>query len=506
LDEDDDEPDKEEEDRPCRVEIHVGGTNAALDADMERALTPHREMARAWGIFHPTGRVDFECDVTKDPDPPTTAGPPGNAVAVSLTTEPDIDLTVNARGCGIRPDFFSYALEDMHGRIHYGRQWVELEKITAHHGDSVMTLEGGNIYLKPGGGVWAELLELRGRPLVPDADFIKALPDALGKACTALELRDPMTVSTKMVINTGAEPGGGITPGSGPEIWWDGWAGMRGAHANVGLAVEDVTGWAACRGLYDGKQLEDVLGNLQLNTATLLKQPFTDVHSQIVVNKEHPQVLMLPGLYAKYFGGEVYGPIHVEFGSTLRYDMRLTASRVKLEEFGKHNLGAAELSGGADATLYLAGQGTDLNNLRGSGTLDVPQGKMYNLPLLVDLIKVLGLRPPDRTAFEEAHASFEIVGPRARVNKVDLLGNAISLRGQGDLNLDGTNLNLDFNVDLARISQVLPPGIKKIPPAISDQLLKIKMRGKIGDVHFDKEPVPGLFGPVKRFIGGKGGD
>jgi len=75
----------------------------------------------------------------------------------------------------------------------------------------------------------------------------------------------------------------------------------------------------------------------------------------------------------------------------------------------------------AEGNLYLAGQGTDLTNLRGSGTLDVPNGsKIYNLPPLLDLIKVLGLRAPDRTAFEEAHAEFDIRGDRVHATKIEL--------------------------------------------------------------------------------------
>src|SRR5262249_19902410 len=180
-------------------------------------------------------------------------------------------------------------------------------------------------------------------------------------------------------------------------------------------------------------------------------------------------------LYARYCGGEVYGPLHVEFGPTVRYDIRLTAAQVKLEEFGRHNLGGnADISGMASANLYLTGAGADLRNLRGSGTLEVPTGRRYSVPLLLDLLKVVGLRPPDRTAYDEARADFEINGPRVHVQHIDLFGNAISLRGQGELNIDGSDINLDFNVDWARFNQVLPPGIKSIPPAISDQLLRIK--------------------------------
>jgi hypothetical protein len=63
-------------------------------------------------------------------------------------------------------------------------------------------------------------------------------------------------------------------------------------------------------------------------------------------------------------------------------------------------------------------------------------------------------------------------------------------------------LNLDFNADWGRITQVLPPGIKKIPPAISDQLLRLKLRGRLGDVQVSKEPVPMLLDPWRRMMSG----
>jgi len=108
---------------------------------------------------------------------------------------------------------------------------------------------------------------------------------------------------------------------------------------------------------------------------------------------------------------------------------------------------------------------------------------------------------PDRTAFEEARVQFKIEGPQARIDKLDLIGNAISLRGQGTLNLDGSNVNLDFNADWSRFPQMLPEGISAIPRAISDQILKIKMRGKIGKPRFEKELMPAVVGPIKKAFG-----
>src|SRR5207249_1047999 len=149
-------------------------------------------------------------------------------------------------------------------------------------------------------------------------------------------------------------------------------------------------------------------------------QPFRKIHTQIEVPLQEPEVLRLPSLKAQLFGGNIGGTARVELGPMLHYEVDLTALGVKLEEFGRHNrLGPnTQLSGQATARLYLRGHGTELAGLEGQGSIDVPNGRIYNLPVLLDLLKVLNLRPPDRTAFEEAHASFGIRGQRVHVNRL----------------------------------------------------------------------------------------
>src|SRR5262249_43351171 len=101
------------------------------------------------------------------------------------------------------------------------------------------------------------------------------------------------------------------------------------------------------------------------------------------------------------------------------------------------------------------------------------------------------LRPPDETAFEEAHLAFGIHGPRVDFTRIDLLGNAVSLCGNGTMNLDGSNLNLDFFAVWGRLLQALPPVIDQIPAKFGQLLLKIKMRGRVGgEVKCTKEPLP----------------
>src|SRR5205823_12785887 len=138
--------------------------------------------------------------------------------------------------------------------------------------------------------------------------------------------------------------------------------------------------------------------------------------------------------------------------------MNLTASQINFAEFGRHNFGPkSQHSGSASARLYLKGLGAGgIESLEGNGAIDIPRGHIYNLPFLLDLLKFLGLHWPDRTAFEEFHTTFAIQGPRVNVQKIDLLGSAVSLSGKGEFDLAAKNIQLDVYPMWGRIEQLLP--------------------------------------------------
>ena len=119
-------------------------------------------------------------------------------------------------------------------------------------------------------------------------------------------------------------------------------------------------------------------------------------------------------------------------------------------------------------------------------------------------MKAGGLRAPDRTAFEEARAEVAFEGHQVRVKRLELLGNAFSLRGKGTVHMETQETNLDFHVDLARLNQVLPAGINEITKLVSDQLLAIEVRGKPGQLRFEKQFLPPVSSPIRKLVGPTG--
>jgi hypothetical protein len=482
--------------RTDRVIVDMQGRDVPIDEEFLEALAPPVAPGRAmlqktFQTLALSGRLSFGAHVEDRP---------GQAQ--------DFDATVAVRGCSMKPAFFRYGMTDLAGTVRYIRNRPEehradhvyLSDLSAHHGTTLLGMAQGDILLKPGGGYYASFDGVRGTGLRSDADLLAALPAPVRKGLDALQLETPVDVETRLKVDAPPDP---AVP---PVIWWDGGARLHEAKLRTGVELSGVEGYVYCCGSHDGRQLDQgLLGNILLSRMSVFGQPVNNVRGHFEISADKPDRFCVRDLNAELFSGNVGCEAKVDFGSNLRYEVVLHALGIDLEKFGRHNLGPrVTIQGPATASLALWGEGTDVAGLKGNGNVGVASGKLYQLPVLLDLIKAFGLRLPDRTAFEQAHLDFAIDGEKVQVRTLELYGNAISLRGQGTMNINGGDLNLDFNADWARFGQVLPTGVSALPRAISDQLLKIKLRGSLGSPRFEKELAPGLVEPVKRVFGGGG--
>jgi hypothetical protein len=466
-------------DRAVGIALEIEGRNVGLDDDLRRGLTPLPGLQKSWDAFRPHGRLNFKASVNH---------PTGQAR--------DLDIHVDAQGCAVAPLFFPYTLHDIGGQFRYHEHKLDMTQVKMWHGATLVSMNRGQVDLPPGGGYFADFADLQVRDLWLDEDLLSALPAKLQKAVRTLKLHDKIDAKSRLVIAQSAEPG------SLPDVYWeDCQAWFKNARLTAGLELTGASGTIGCVGRHNGRQLLGLKGNILLDRATILKQPFHDAQFDFQVAKETPDTLLV-GLRAPIYGGDIAGQVRVDCASTIRYELNLTASQIDLRQFGKQNLGPkSEMEGTAVGRLHLRGLGTGLGSLEGHGSLDVPSGKLLNLPFLFDLLKFLGLHWPDRTAFEELHALFGIHGPRIQLQRLDLLGSAVSVSGEGEANLDGSDLQIDL-YPTWRFEQLLPPAVRSVPPAIAKGLLTIEMRGKISgnaekDLKFNKRWVPIVLDPLQ---------
>jgi len=534
-----------------KLTLRVQGENCPIDDAFKRGLS-ELQLGDAVTALAPRGEMTFGADVEVwergKRSMEVAADPTGvQPVLARLPAEPpfnpttDLKLAFNFKGPTVTPAFFPYELNQLAGllRFHNGR--LELAKMSARHAASELKLDAAEVRFADGGGVWANLGGLTASPLVPDAAFLKALPRQLRSGLTEVNLRGGADLAVKhLVIKVSPTesatargqspiPPSAVAPLEPPAVfpttpdaparasdtivYWNAEMKLRGAALDAGLAWDDLAGTFASEGRYEGNRLGAVTGTLWLDKATVAKQPLTAVRVPFLIRPQQPDperpgafappVMEARNLSATLFQGTVGGQARVTLDDAIRYRLYLTASGVNLEELARHYKlsDGAELRGLAQGSFLVENQ-PDARTGKlvtvGSGQLDVPQGRMYNLPVLLDLVKVLKGQQPDGSAFEEAHATFDLKGDRVKVTQLDLLGSAVSLGGSGEVGTDGKYVSFEFYTIWSQtLKRWLTTPLGDVTGLLSGSLFKIELTRENGKLTPKAVMLPVVTDPVR---------
>jgi hypothetical protein len=520
-----------------RLVIHLGGTAVPVDADLQAAFVSMK-LASFWSTFSPKGKITFTADVEALDRGPLPASP---GVDPPFDPASDLRLTFKFFGPATTPTFFPYELTDVAGWLEYRNGRLDLAHFSGRHGESQMKLSAGEVRFYPDGSLWANLGGLEVKPLVNDDAFRKALPGKLRAAVDGIQLKGGAELTVKhMVVLTppdstsppeptplsklGTRPyvARGQMPSTlppslstkpDPVIYWDADLKLDGASVETGVTWDELYGTVSCRGRYEGTHLGLVRGNVFIERGTIAKLPVANVQGQARAIPQQPDPnapgrfrpieLEFPTLAGTLFHGTIGGEARVVLDDVPRYELWLTATDVQLEEIAVHQkLGSdADLKGIAQAQLRLYNRQdpkTGQWSVEGLGKIDVPNGRMYNLPVMLDLVKVLKLQAPDKTAFEEGHATFHVQGDRIKVDQLDLIGKAICVGGSGEVDVSGEYVKFEFyTLGSEILARLVNTPVGDVSAFLSRNLFKIKMTRENGVTKYKPEPVPAITEPIK---------
>ena len=319
-----------------RLVIEIGGEHVPLAEPLAKALTRYR-LRHVWDLLSPSGVFDFTSRVTLTDQP---GGPPRS------------EITLGMVGATVKPTFFPYALTNLSAHVHTAGDQVLLGECNARHGQMTLRFSGGEVRTQ--GGLWIDLRNIRATTLTPEQDFVRALPASLQRACGSLKPQGTYNVDIQRLVyfDPPAFPG----PPGPPILQWDGSLALADASMATGVGWTDLNGVIACRGVVRGNRLESLNGHAALETTAILHQPLSQIHAQLTVDPETPDVLQVRRLSGKLFGGNLTGEARVVFGSGLDYALDVKLLGAQLQEFGKVNhIGEGQLAGTTTAQLYLSG-------------------------------------------------------------------------------------------------------------------------------------------------------
>jgi hypothetical protein len=194
---------------------------------------------------------------------------------------------------------------------------------------------------------------------------------------------------------------------------------------------------------------------------------------------------------ADAYGGSLAANVEIQHDSSPTYKLDLALGGANLARFANERLGGpSDMSGTISGRLLLSGAANSKQSLSGHGELSVVDANIYELPVLVAMLKVLKVRTPDTTAFNRCDMQFAIQGEQIHFDKLNLLGDAVSLYGKGESGFD-RRLDLVFYTLLEPANLPIPLW-KTIAGQVSQQALQLKVGGTWDQAEVQPQTLPGF--------------
>lgn len=458
-----------------RLNVHLSGVGVPLNEELRTALSP--EQQEAWAALRPSGEVDFEADVAY------TAGE--RSASVKLQATP------SGQTVSLFPTFFPYRLENVTGNFEFNDGVVTFTGARAAHNETRFTADG-EFTPRADGGWRFHLAGLNIDQLNASQDFRAAAPAALRKVIDQLQPTGGVGVHHGRL--TFVQPGDVSKP---VEAEWDVQIECHQVALDCGVSVKNVFGAVGVRGQSAGGRCRSS-GTLRIDSLTCngvqltsLGGPFWCDENMCVVGRgvAQQQGGEPRSLVADAYGGVVGIDAMVNYQSLPRYGAAVTLDAVDLTRLSDDYLhNGASLSGKMDGKINLSGMGESLFSLEGNGRLVVRDADLYELPVVVSMLKVLRNRVPNTTAFNRCEAEFTLHGQHLTFSQLDLLGDAISLYGRGEAGLD-RRVDLVFHSFIGR-NDIVAPMLRKLVGQASEQMFQLKVTGPLNNAKVTPETLP----------------
>lgn len=452
------------------LSLKMDARNVPFEEELRDSLPPAQR--QIWNTLRPRGSFDLTADVTYD----------------SRIRRPSIDLELVPRddatsiGTSIEPTAFPYRMEKLGGKIHYHDGHVELHDVQGEHRGTRLT-SAGRCDFNPDGS-WRLRLErmsvTRVRLAGEDQELVAALPEALRRAVGEIRPTGPINLNGTLEF---AKSG----PEAPLESGWDVDLYLHQASLQAGPKLENIFGCVRFYGSSRGPRLTS-FGELKLDSLTYKNFQFTQILGPLWFDNQHVYLGSLPQappqgqranrVTANIYGGVVAADCHVRLGAVPQYRLIATVSNADLRQFAVENLTNHEqLNGKVLANVDLQGS-RGQHTLVGTGDLHLTQANVYELPVMVSLLKIMRAKVPDSTAFTESDVRFQINGQHVLLNQIDLRGDAVSLAGEGELTLDSqTNpIRLELYTTVGSGKMPIIAGMFK---EAGKQILKVHVDGTL---------------------------
>jgi len=472
-------------DKGHELMLEFSAHNVPLEEELCQALSPAPQ--GAWRRLRPTGAVNFTAEVRY------------------LTAEKKFSINLRAQPCAqtvsIKPIGFPYRLDKLEGVLNYRDGRVSFENCRAIHGPVKLAADG-DCELASDGRWRLRFAQLKAENLQADRELVQALPNKLKTLLQTLKPEGGFNLQGALELSGGEAE-------DSLQANWSFLLGLNNTAVSCGeLKLENIAGAITLHGEFDGRRLgcrgEADLASLQFEKYRLsqVRGPIWIDEGRLLlgswVDRKEGGSFPLAGqrprspqpLTAALFGGTLYADGWVALTPQAPYALNLTLLDADLSQWAQEVNAGHHLCGKIVATADLTGSGRDRNSLSGRGMIRLSEGDVYELPLMVALLKILSIRPPDQNAFSDGLMEYYVKGRRVYFDRIEFYGDAISLRGSGEMD-ENAAIRLKFYTLVGRNELPLPL-IKELYHGASQQLMLIHVTGTLQNPQTRKEALPAV--------------
>lgn len=471
-----------------QIDLTITGTEVPLDETLGQSLP--LELQSTWKQLNPAGRVAFTAKVSHQ----------------TGDTHPHVEVEAIPSGqtVSVYPTFYRYRLEGIQGKLECSNGQVRMTQFRASHGRRT-TLSASSLQWSPtpqGGwqfdvtGLNVDRLAFTG----PGSDeLLLDAPPRVREIVGTLKPQGTFSIHDGKVLL--ARP-----TAASPHMvsHWNLRLGCQQNHIDMGIPLRNVSGLVNLSGMLDGSH-SFVAGQLDIDSLFWQGMQFTRLRGPIWLDGLECRLGLGASqrfdqyqiantgqrtVEADYYGGKLRFDAHVRQDNS-QYTIEATLDNADLGRMStEYFANATSLTGTLGGRLSLSGMGQSLELLSGGGQVRVRNATLGELPILVSMLKVLRNRAPDTTAFNGVDSQFRIVGKRVHFEHLDLLGDAISLKGKGTADFD-RQLDLVFYSYMGR-HEIGVPVLRWMAGQASANLLQISVKGSVDNPQVNREALPAV--------------
>lgn len=396
------------------------------------------------------------------------------------------------RSISVFPVWFPYELKNLHIDCVLQPNRFQVRRLRGEHRKSALTVSGDGTF---GADGWeCHFRRLNFDRLVADREFTSALPDSLGKTIDGFDVQGLINLNGWLSFQQSFGRGGNrrylggdreVTPGNEIRTSWDLTADVDRGALVCGVALQEIFGAVRLTGTAQGERFES-LGGMEIDSLVWNDIQFRKIRSPVYLDND----VALLGLWATakqknvkaepltaiLFGGRLAANAQFSLHGNQPFQIQATLNQGDLQEFTFEVApGYNDVAGKAFAGVRVTGDKTGTHALRGEGQVRMVDAKISEIPVMLGMLKLLSVRQVDRTLFNESKMDFSIKGEHIYFDNLEFLGDAISIKGNGEMDFD-QNLDLQFYTAVGRDGFRIPV-ISPLLGMASQQILVIDVKG-----------------------------